>query len=276
MMNAEHPRRRFRIHHSTFRVVPNTTTDSDGNGYCASPGKATPAQHPTALLSPPASPVTVRLSSRRSLEQFGSAPERLVYDRAAGTPKHIADVRRASDGQTQLVARQINYGQRHTRFAPSDFTLGPDGLTCPNDVTTTRAYRAGGADGFNYRFTASECQGCPLWEQCRDPKAKPDSHRTVFISDYALLCEPELAYLGTPAAQDDFSFRANIERHIAGLTQHHGARHAKSIGLPKVNFQLNMAATAYNLKRWHVLTREQERQGHKERPPCPTSLYPPP
>jgi hypothetical protein len=220
--------------------------------------------------------VTVAPSLARHLEQFGFAPERLVYDRAAGTPKHIADVRRASDGQTQLVARQINYGQRHTRFAPSDFTLGPDGLTCPNDVTTTRAYRAGGADGFNYHFTASECQGCPLWEQCRDPKAKPDSHRTVFISDYALLYEPELAYLGTPAAQDDFSFRANIERHIAGLTQHNGARHAKSIGLPKVNFQLNMAATAYNLKRWHVLTREQERQGHKERPPCPTSLYPPP
>jgi len=219
---------------------------------------------------------TVAPSVARHLEQFGFAPQRLVYDRAAGTPKHIADVRRASNGQTQLVARQINYGQRHTRFAPSDFTLGPDGLTCPNNVTTTRAYRAGGADGFSYRFTASECQRCPLWELCRDPKAKPDSHRTVFISDYALLYEPELAYLDTPDAQADFSFRANIERHIAGLTLHNGARHAQSIGLPKVNFQLNMAATAYNLKRWHVLTREQERQGHKERPPCPTSLYPPP
>ena len=218
---------------------------------------------------------TVAPSIARHLEQFGFAPKRLVYDRAAGTPKHIADVRRASDGQTQLVARQINYGQRHIRFAPTDFTLGPDGLTCPNGVTTTRAYRAGGADGFDYRFTASECQGCPLWEQCRDPKSKPDSHRAVFISDYTLLYKAEIAYLATPDAQADFSFRANIERHIAGLTQHNGARYAKVIGLPKVNFQLNMAATAYNLKRWHVLTREQERLAHKERPPCPTSLYPP-
>jgi hypothetical protein len=261
-------------------VVPSTTTDSDGNGYCAEPGKATLARYPFPSPSAVVVPSTTTDSDGNGYcaepGKATLAPERLVYDRAAGTPKHIADVRRASDGQTQLVARQINYGQRHTRFAPSDFTLGPDGLTCPNDVATTRAYRAGGADGFNYRFTASECQGCPLWEQCRNPKAKPDSHRTVFISDYALLYEPELAYLGTPAAQDDFSFRANIERHIAGLTQHNGARHAKSIGLPKVNFQLNMAATAYNLKRWHVLTREQERQGHKERPPCPTSLYPPP
>jgi hypothetical protein len=219
---------------------------------------------------------TVAPSIARHLEQFGFVPERLVYDRAAGTPKHIADVRRASGGQTQLVARQINYGQRSTRFAPTDFTLGPDGLTCPNGVTSTRAYRADGADGWNYRFLANECQGCPLWEQCRDPKSKPTSHRAVFMSDYSLLCQPEIAYLATPDAQADFSFRANIERHIAGLTQHNGARHAKVIGLPKVNFQLTMAATAYNLKRWHVLTLEKERQGCKEKPPCPTSLYPPP
>ena len=219
---------------------------------------------------------TVAPGIARHLEQFGFAPLRLVYDRAAGTPKHIADVRRTSDGQTQLVARQINYGQRHTRFAPTDFTLGSDALTCPNGVTTTRAYRAGGADGFDYRFLASECQGCPLWEQSRDPKSRPDSHRTVFISDYTLLYNAEIDYLATPAAQADFAFRANIERHIAGLTQHNGARYAKVIGLPKVNFQLTRAATAYNLKRWHVLTLQKERQGCKEKPPCPTSLYPPP
>lgn len=218
---------------------------------------------------------TVAPSIARHLEQFGFAPERLVYDRAAGTPKHMADVRRASDGQTQLVARQINYGQRHSRFAPADFTLDPRGLSCPNGVTTSRAYRAGDADGFNYRFLASDCQGCPLWEHCRDPQSKPDSPRNVFISDYTLLHQTELAYLDTPAAQADFSFRANIERHIAALTLHNGARHARFIGLPKVNFQLNMAATAYNLKRWHVLTLQYERFGHKARPPCPDTLYPP-
>jgi hypothetical protein len=219
---------------------------------------------------------TVAPAIARHLEQFGFAPQRLVYDRAAGTPKHIADVRRASSGQTQLVARQINYSQRHTRFAPADFTLSAGGLTCPNRVTTTRAYRAGGADGFGYRFLASQYQGCPLWAQCRDPKARRDSHRAVFISDYTLLCNAEIDYLATPAAQADFAFRAHIERHIACLTQHNGARYAKVIGLPKVNFQLTMAATAYNLKRWHVLTLQKERQGCKEKPPCPTSLYPPP
>jgi hypothetical protein len=218
---------------------------------------------------------TIAPSIARHLDQFGFAPERLVYDRAAGAPKHIAHVRRASGGQTQLVARQINYGQRHSRFAPTDFTLGSDGLTCPNGVTTSRAYRAGGADGFDYRFLATDCQGCPLWQQCRDPQSKPDGPRNVFISDFTLLYQTELAYLDTPAAQADFSFRANIERHIAALTQHNGARRARFIGLRNVNFQLNMAATAYNLKRWHVLTLQYERFGHKARPPCPDTLYPP-
>ena len=46
--------------------------------------------------------------------------------------------------------------------------------------------------------SASKCQGCPLWEQCRDPKSKPDSHRTVFISDYPLLYKAEIDYLDTP------------------------------------------------------------------------------
>ena len=98
----------------------------------------------------------------------------------------------------------------------------------------------------------------------------------VLASPKERVAEFRIDYLATPAAQADFAFRANIERHIAGLTQHNGARYAKVIGLPKVNFQLTMAATAYNLKRWHVLTLQKERQGYKEKPPCPTSLYPPP
>jgi hypothetical protein len=207
---------------------------------------------------------------------FGFCPERCVYDRAAGTPKHLADVRRKSAGQTQLVARQIGSGQRHKRFTLVDFDLGPVGLTCPNGVLSTQIFRADKEDGYIYRFHGQQCQGCPLWEQCRDPKSKPGSHRSVFLSDHALLHAAELAYLATPAAQEDFAFRANIERHIAGLVLHNGARRAKVCGLAKVNAQVTMAAIGYNLKRWHTLTLQRERQGRKAKPPCPTSVYPPP
>jgi|JI10StandDraft_1071094.scaffolds.fasta_scaffold173174_2 IS5 family transposase len=208
--------------------------------------------------------------------RFGFCPERCVYDRATGTPKHMADVRRMSAGQTQLVARQIGCGVRHSRYTLVDFSLGPVGLTCPNGVLSTQAYRAGDGDGYYYRYTAQQCRGCPLRERCRDPKSKLDSHRTVFLSDHALLHSAELAYLSTPAAHEDFAFRANIERHIAALVLHNGARRANVCGLAKVNAQVTMAAIGYNLKRWHTLTLQQERQGRKAKPPCPASLYPPP
>lgn len=175
----------------------------------------------------------------------------------------------------KLVARQIHHDPRDGRFATTAFSHSASGLICPNGVISTTAYRSGAGDGFHYRFTATQCQGCPIWELCRKPDAKADGHRTVFISDHALLHEAELAYLDTPAAKADFSFRANVERHIAALTRHNGARRAKVRGLDKVNFQVTMAATAYNLKRWHVMTLQQERSTYEEKHTCSTTLSPP-
>ena len=210
--------------------------------------------------------------------QLGVVPPKYIYDRAASAPKTYAEVDKASDGKTQLVARLIDHAKSNPRFGPHDCTLGEDGfLTCPAGRTTSCAYRAKSGDGWHYRFLASDCQGCPLWDKCRDATAKPTSHRTVFISDYAFRYAAELAYLDSEAAKADFAFRSNIERIIAALTLHNDARRAKSTGLTSVNFQLHMSATACNLKRWHTLTLQQERQGIKERPPpCPTSFYPPP
>jgi hypothetical protein len=42
-------------------------------------------------------------------------------------------------------------------------------------------------------------------------------------------------------------------RRVSFLVLHNGARRARFRGLAKVDFQVKMAATAYNLKRWLVL-----------------------
>lgn len=44
--------------------------------------------------------------------------------------------------------------------------------------------------------------------------------------------------------------RPYIERLISGLVNHNGAREAKFVGAKKVDYQMKMAATCYNLKRW--------------------------
>ena len=188
---------------------------------------------------------------------FGRVPPRLIFDQAAGTPKHMADVASASHGATQLVARLIPYSKRHTRFGPADFTLGQHGqLTCPNNQVSTRFYRSPNGDGWTYRFFPDQCQGCPLTDRCRGDAVAETSHRQVFLSNLALHQRHAIAYLDTPAAAADFAQRHNVERIIAALVRHNGARRARACGLPKVDFQVKLAAVAYNLKRWHTLTRQ--------------------
>jgi len=66
------------------------------------------------------------------------------------------------------------------------------------------------------------------------------------------------AYHKTEQYKLEIRQRPLIERLIFNLTHFFGARHAKSTGLDKANFQLRMAATAFNLRQ---LLR---RRGHKQ------------
>jgi hypothetical protein len=250
--------------------------------------------------TPDASGVATLVANQ--VAQTGQAPPKLIYDRAAGSPKLFHDVATVSGGQTQLVARLIDHSQSSERFGPTDFILQEDGaLICPNGQASRKFYRAGGADGYNYRFTAAQCQGCPLWQRCRGdapvapvavgnpaagaspdkaapvaagspvagapvakvkpPKTpKPTAYRQVFISSYRDRQRDAILYLNTPAFQLDMKFRATIERVIAALVRYNGARHANGYGLCNADFQVRMAALAYNLKRWAVLTKAKERR----------------
>lgn len=140
------------------------------------------------------------------LDALGFAPPKLVYDQAGGTPKLIAAVEKASQGQTQLVVRMVDYNPQRTRFSTPDFSLGDAGLTCPNGQIATRFYPSGSADGWNYRFLA---------EQCRTPASKPTSHRQVFLSDYQVQSRRAIASAKTAAFEAEMKQRSHIERIIS-------------------------------------------------------------
>lgn len=193
-------------------------------------------------------------------EQRGTVPPKLIYDQAAGTPKKIADVARVSDNRTHLVVRLVNYNRNRTRFGPLDFSLDEQGiLTCPNGQTSNRAYRSNSADGWTYRFLADQCADCPLLQQCRGDAVKPGSYRQVFISRYQSQQRAAIAYMKTADFQADMKLRPHIERVIACLVRHNGARETQGYGLARADFQVKMAAMAYNLKHWLVCIRQQER-----------------
>lgn len=208
-------------------------------------------------------------------EHTGQAPDILIADRAAGSGKTRARIEEASDGQTQVVAHLMPYDRRTDRFVPGDFILSEDGqvLTCPNGKSTAMAYAHGKGDGRQFRFQAELCQGCPFNPHenpdclnpekelslplppsghriCRDPEAKPDGYRLVFISDYRDIIDEALAFNQTQEFEDLIALRPRVERIVAELTRYNGARRAHGKGEACADFQLKMSSMAYNLKWW--------------------------
>jgi IS5 family transposase len=201
------------------------------------------------------------------LEQLGLLPPKLIYDRAAGSPKIFAEVAEVSGGHTQLVARLIDHSRNNPRFGPQAFSLLADGgLLCPNQQTSYKYYRSGSGDGWDYRFSAQQCQGCPLLDRCRGDKVKADKHRSVFISDYVVQQRAALAYTKSEAFAQDMKLRPLIERIIACLVRYHGARRASGYGLRNADYQARMAAVAFNLKAWCKLTLDKEKACRTPKP----------
>ncbi|MCB9137986.1 MAG: transposase [Caldilineaceae bacterium] len=203
----------------------------------------------------------------RQQEHLESVPPRFLYDQAAGYPKFFAQVEYATKGRTQLVARMVKAGRTGDLFGPLDFTLDDSGrLICPNGQVSSTCYRSRGKDrsGWTYRFTLEQCAGCPIMDMCREKSKKPAKYRQVFITDYLYNQREALAYQATEEFEQDMKRRADIERIIAALVRYNGARRADSYGLRKADFQVRMAATAYNLKRWAELLREEKREKRRQ------------
>ena len=208
-------------------------------------------------------------------EHHDCRPSKLIYDQEAGTGKAAAAVKEASNGETQLVVQPKATNKKNKEsFDPTDFELSDDGLrlTCPNGRSTPRRYLSGSGDGFNFRFTKSQCAGCLLLKRCRsekywpyppDPYARPATPRNVFISDYRMERQALVAYSKTDEFKEDMKLRPSIERKIALLVLHNGARRARFRGLEKVDFQLKMCGMAFNLKRW--LAKLSGKRGKKRR-----------
>ena len=78
----------------------------------------------------------------------------------------------------------------------------------------------------------------------------PKARRKVFISFYRGQVEAALEYNRTPLFKIEIKERPRVERIIYNLTHIHGARRCRSVGLEKANFQLKMAATAFNIRQF--------------------------
>lgn len=187
-------------------------------------------------------------------EHHDLTPPKLIYDKAAGTGKWHNEVAKVSNGQTQLVAPLVAYDERSQRFGPDDFALSPDGqrLTCPNQQISDKVYRSPSAQGRTFRFSAQQCQGCPLADKCRGDKLPANHMRQVFVSDHRSVLALARTYAQTADFLADLKLRALIERIVANLVRYHDGRYARRRGQANCDFQAKMNGMAFN-RHYHDL-----------------------
>jgi hypothetical protein len=180
-------------------------------------------------------------------------PPILLMDQAGGHGKTRAAVDAISVGQTVMVALIPQAGGADlTRFTPANFRLSADGssCTCPGGVTSSRCYAHGAGDGVSFRFLASQCRGCPLWNECRGLESNPKAHRTVYLTPYHLYLRDGARFNATDAGKALLKSRWQVEPVIAWLVRYHGCRQARRVGQAAAEGQLLMACGVRNLLLW--------------------------
>jgi hypothetical protein len=194
---------------------------------------------------------------RAEAEHHHLVPEKFIYDTAAGSGKTRALVTAATNGQTQLGAPLPPTHTPTGKFTPDRFQWSDDAtpLICPNEQTTTLAYRSGSGAGRLFRFLGLQCRDGPMGELCRTHKPGSKRMRPVFISEYRREVEAARRYNATEQFQLDLKQRPRVARIIAALVRYNGARNARRRGKFKCDSlrEAKMNAVAYNLKKWMKL-----------------------
>ena len=198
----------------------------------------------------------------------GYVPEQIVYDRAAGRAHTIGEVAGASDGETELVAKPALDESKEKKKKTENALFGTDEfqfveeesegekqmkVICPNGVETTAYSLSGSGKGYNFRFRKKvECAGCPLMARCyENPEPDKQQRKSVFITFDRARLDKMRVYVKTDEGKALLKNRFHVERIIASLVNHNGARRAKRRGLKAADFQAKMAGMAHNAK-WLV------------------------
>lgn len=147
-------------------------------------------------------------------------------------------------------------------FTPEHFHFDLENMqvTCPNgivshsyrDRTKAKEDRA----GYEFRFTKTQCQDCPLRAQCTTSK----SIRNVFISDYYAEFQQAREHYKTDEYKEARKSRWLIERRHADKVRNHGLRRSRYRGLERAYIHALMSTIASNVKRMTKLIMEKRKQ----------------
>jgi len=201
-------------------------------------------------------------SIAEELEERGLRPDWWGGDHAYGTIDNHGYFASADRGDlVARMARPVNGG----RFTKDDFDYSFDNRTlrCPGGhrLDKWRWVKRRGRRGLQYEFPSQTCGRCPKREQCVKPGANADTGRSVFVVEAEeRLIRDHLVERQTRGFKDRLAQRCMVERVIAGFAQC-GGKSARRHGQQQVEFDSNMSAFAYNLRRLGSLMRADQTPG---------------
>ncbi|MBU7042029.1 MAG: IS1182 family transposase [Theionarchaea archaeon] len=150
----------------------------------------------------------------------------------------------AFDERGCLLIAPVRSQENPTGLYPkSRFSLGEGRGTCPAGKTTTTYTDNEESQCFQYRFHPSDCQQCPLKEQCTT-----GAYRTVSISYCQAAFDRATLINATEVGKIFQKKRRAIESKYAEMKNIHGLKRARYRGLERVTIQVLITAILVNSK----------------------------
>jgi transposase len=202
------------------------------------------------ILSVEATPARFRqeaLAARRMLEQVGQLgihPQNLAADKAYGSGEFLAWLlERDIQPHIPVIDRRHQTRGGFTRDA---FRYEPkeNAYYCPEGKPLHYRGQRRSSQGYLYRSTEAQCQGCPQKKLCTQ-----GPYRRLFVHWQEPARQVVRALAGTPDYKRSQRARYKIEALFAELKQQIKLRRVRLRRLWNVAEQFHLAATAQNLKR---------------------------
>lgn len=202
------------------------------------------------ILGVEATPALFRqetVAARKMVDQmhkFGLHPETLAADKAYGSGEFLAWLLdRGVQPHIPVIDRRH---QTRGRFTRDQFRYehGEDVYYCPEGKALGYRGRRRESQGYVYRSTEAQCEGCPQKKRCT---AGP--YRRLFVHEQEHIRQAVRALAGTPAYERSRRDRYKIEALFAELKQRVRLGRVRLRRLWNVSEQFLLAATVQNMKR---------------------------
>ena len=187
------------------------------------------------------------LAARRMLERvshFGIQPQSLAADKAYGSGEFLAWLlERDIQPHIPVIDRrhqtQGHFTREQFRYEPQE-----NAYYCPEGKPLRYRGLSRSSQGYIYRATEAQCQGCQQKKSCTS-----GLYRKLFVHWQEPARQATRALAGTPAYKHSQRARYKVEALFAELKQQIKLRRVRLRRLWNVAEQFHLAATAQNLKR---------------------------